>query len=129
MARNRHRTPNPNAIADALDRMTAALAAGITDLRPLPSALIAPEPVPCRYLAARHLGMWVEIPGRPNTKPELNEPSILTVVGELVGIRRGDLGQGSQTAGRVLVIRQGGEQSVLRVAVDAAVIVYPKATR
>lgn len=126
MSRNRARSvPNPQVIADSIDR----LAETISGLRPAQALLVAPEPVPCRYLAARHLGMWVEIPGRPSSKPELNEPSILTVVGELVGIRRGDLGQGSQTPGRVLVIRQGGEQALTRVAVDAPVIVYPKATR
>jgi len=130
MSRNRPRSPR---YADhLLARLTAAAEQLVDVLRPTPPTL---EELPqvnqtvCRLLSLRHLGQWVEIPGRPVTKEEREHPSQLTIAGVLVGIRPGAPGRQGGVATRTLVIAQGGQQRDLAVRVDEPVNTYPRSTR
>ena len=130
MSRNRPRAPW---YADhVLGRLAAAAEQLVDALRPAPPAI---EEVPqvnqtvCRLLAERHLEQVVSIPGRPSTPGERVEPSQLSIVGVLVGIRPGGPGRGSSPATRALVIRQGAEQGVHYVRVDEPVNTYPRTSR
>lgn len=130
MTKTRPRSPR---YADhVLARLATAAEQLVDVLRPAPTVL---EELPqvnqtvCRLLSLRHLGQWVEIPGRPVTKDQREHPSQLTTAGVLVGIRPGGPGQHGAVATRTLVIAQGGQQRDLAVRVDEPVNTYPRSNR
>ncbi len=128
---SRRRTPRTQdhvlvQFVEALDRLTAAL----TESRRSPETpLVMPELMLCRHLGGKHLGCLIELVPRPVEKFQHEHPEIMLLAGELVGIRPGSPGRGSQPPDMTLVIRQGGEQSIKVVRVDAPVKVFPRSVR
>lgn len=84
----------------------------------------APELMGVRHLGIAHLGCWIELPGQPTGQAALNEPTVLSQAGRLVGFRPGTFGATVPT--RVLVLQQGSSQAALPFPVDARVLVAPR---
>jgi len=137
MTRQQSRTPKQSEQAQALHRLADVLEHAVETIV-APALAAAPPPAveqaqvvatAARYLDLRHLGDWIEIPGRPARPIERTEPSMLTTAGVLVGIRPGEPGRGDQPPTRVLVIAQGGQIAPHSVRVDEPVNTYPRAQR
>lgn len=115
-------------LADSVERLVEVLVTQHVEAAP-PAVVEAAQvnQTVCRLLGLRNYGQWIEIPGRPSTPAQRQEPSQLTVAGVLVGIRPGDPGRDGQPPRRVLVLRQGAEQAAHAVRVDEPVNTYPMA--
>lgn len=87
---------------------------------------VAPEPMLVRHLGVQHLGRWILLPGRPESKgrPGITEPSLSAAAGRLVGIQPGRT-EGEYSF-RVLVLLQGSRPVELSVRVDDRVDVAPR---
>lgn len=88
----------------------------------------APETMLVRHLGLEHLGRWVYLPGKPALigPRAIQEPSITSVGGRLIGLRAGKVGQHDQPGTRVLVLAQGSALAELSISVADRVDVAPR---
>lgn len=84
----------------------------------------APVRIYARHVGVQQLGRWIEIPGRPAEPRVVNEPSLISRGGRLVGFHA-DVEPARSPSTRTFVLLAG---SVVEVAVraDELVIVAPR---
>lgn len=93
--------------------------------RPQPVPPPAPERILGREIGVAHLGRWIEVQRKPVEPRVINDPSLISEGGRLIGFHA-DAEPGRSPSTRVLVLSLDGKNVEIRVRTDEPVLVAPR---